>query len=244
MNTGIQNDSSGERPDTFVFFHVGDDITIPSMLAKSIRWSNPDSVIVFCTDKKTPNIAGVSRRVEIDGDRSKLMTYRLEAFAKCGVAGAAIYLDTDMLVLRQIHPRAILGNQKIAMCQRNFSRDAGFNGNFRNLDFREYHGRPLGEVYPYVACCTITKTPAIWADLEAILRTLNPKFHLWYGDQEALRIYAERQPQSIVPLPERIYGCLPEANEHVSTAAILHFKGPARKPFMKAYHERMAAANL
>jgi len=226
---------------TFVFFHVGHDTTLPSMLVDSIRWTNRSATILFCTDAATPDIEGVDRRIEVPGDRKTLMTYRLDAFSRCGLEYPAIYLDTDMLVTREIRPIELLGTAKIAMCQRFFSRDAAFNGNFRGLDFREYDQQPLGKVYPYVACCTVTENAKVWSSLLAILVNLHPKFHLWYGDQEAMRHFAQQHSDWVLGLPEHTYGCLPEANEYVQRAAIIHFKGPARKPLMQTVHEQLRA---
>jgi hypothetical protein len=209
------------------------------MLVDSIKWSNPDSTIVLCTDEYTPEIKGVSRRVEITGDRDRLMTYRLAAFARSGVEQPAVYLDTDMLVLKKLNPAELLGGFNIAMCKRFFSLDAAFNGNFGGLDFREYDRMPLGQVYPYVACCTITRNASVWHSLHQILLDLNPKFHIWYGDQEALREYAHLKPESTRPLPEEIFGCLPEAVEQLPTAIIVHFKGVARKSAMTLFHKRL-----
>lgn len=122
---------------TFVFFHVGEDISTPKMLVDSIRWTNPDARIIFCTNAATPDIPQVNERLEVPGDPALLMTYRLKAFAHCGVTDPAIYLDTDMLVLRALAPSQLLGERTIAMCRRSFNTTELFNSNFRNLDFRE-----------------------------------------------------------------------------------------------------------
>jgi len=225
---------------SFVFFHVGDDASTPTMLVDSIRWSNPDAEIIFCTDEGTPDISGVDKRVKVNGDRSLLMTYRLKAFANCEAEGPAVYLDTDMLVIRAIDPVRMLGAGELALCHRSFNNNSAFNGNFRGLDFREYDQMPLGVVYPYVACCTVTREPRLWQTLLDLLLQLNPKFHHWYGDQEAMKRYAADHGDRITALPESVYGCLPEARDHLASASILHFKGP-RKPAMAQAHAQIRA---
>ena len=223
----------------FVFFHVGDDVTLPSMLVDSIRWTQPNAQIVFCTDHLTPHIPLVDMRIEIAGDRNLLMTYRLRAFASARLSQPAMYLDTDMLVVRPLDPANLLNSGSIAMCRRTFNCDSPFNGNFKGLDFKEYDRRPLGYVYPYVACCTITPTSDTWSDLHDLLQTLHPKFHDWYGDQEALKRFAENRSKGIVELPETLYGCLPEQRDHLNDASIIHFKGPSRKARMRAFHTQL-----
>lgn len=226
---------------TFVFFHVGNDVSTPTMLVESIRWTNPNARIIFCTDVYTPDIEQVDERIEVEGNRSQLMTYRLKAFADCGADEPAIYLDTDMLVIRAIDPATLLDGREIAMCRRSFNVADPFNGNFRNLDFREYDQKPIGEVYPYVACCTVTDNSAIWKTLLDLLLTLNPKFHLWYGDQEALKRFAATRLDRVKDLPESIFGCLPEERKHLPGAAIVHFKGASRKSIMSSFHSQMRA---
>ena len=51
----------------FIFFHVGD-ITLPSLLVKTIRKFNPDSKIHFLTDKITNDINGVDETFRLDLD--------------------------------------------------------------------------------------------------------------------------------------------------------------------------------
>ncbi len=228
----------------FVFFHVGDDVVLPKMLVDSIRWSNPDAKIIFCTDVNTPEISHVDERIEVLGDRGHLMTYRLEAFSKCGIDGPAIYLDTDMLVIKPIEPATLLAGAQIAMCRRSFNLEMPFNGSFRNLDFREYDKKPLGFVYPIVACCTVTSSSGVWGGvLERLLR-LSPKFHSWYGDQEALKRLSEDDSNGrrggVAYLPESIYGCLPEALSFLPNAAIVHFKGARKVGMGSAYAEMRA----
>jgi len=45
----------------FVFFHVGDDIAMPTAMVFSIRRHNPDATIIQVTDGYTPIVPGVSR---------------------------------------------------------------------------------------------------------------------------------------------------------------------------------------
>jgi hypothetical protein len=225
----------------FVFFHVGDDVAIPTMLVDSIRWSNPDAGIIFCTDLETPEIRGVDQRVEVVGDRSRLMTYRLKAFASCGLDEPAMYLDTDMLMVKPVNPATLLGTSRIAMCRRSFNIQTPFNGRFRNLDFLEYDRQPMGDVYPFLACCTVTRDAKIWGELLEILSGLDEKFHLWYGDQEALKIFARDvaydRRSELSFLPESVFGCLPEEGDFVPNAAIIHFKGARKSALAPAYKQ-------
>jgi hypothetical protein len=196
----------------FVFFHVGEDLSLPRMLVKSIHTSNPGAEVIQCTDLITPKVDGVYRCHRIDGNRDNLMTFRLAAFSALQLDQTAIYLDTDML--------------------REFDRESPHGGSLRGVHFPEHQNRPLGEVYPYLACATIARNSNIWGDLLEILHTLDDRFQRWYGDQEAMKIWADRQDKDIAGLPESRFACLPEQYEHIKQALILHFKGTSRKEAM------------
>jgi hypothetical protein len=75
----------------------------------------------------------------------------------------------------------------------------------------------------------VAKSNQVWKDLLAIYEGLDEKFKRWYGDQEALRIYAEKYPERVSEIDECRYGCLPEYSRKTDDAVILHFKGEARK---------------
>jgi hypothetical protein len=224
----------------FVFFHVGDDISQPAMLVESIVRTNGDCKVIQCTDNKSPVVPGVSEIKRFSGDISKLMVFRLQAFAELALSEPAIYLDTDMLVLRKVEIDTLIRDKNALMCERFFHRSAMFNVDFRGLSFHEYQGKTIGDVYPVIACTTITRSYVYWSDLKAILDGLDEKFHLWYGDQEAMRRWTEREHRSSFEfLSEAIYACLPEERNFVNSAKVLHFKGPARKPFMRSLYERI-----
>lgn len=205
----------------FVFFHVGDDLTQPTRLVRSLNKSNPDAEIIMATDPDTPKLEGVTHRIEIIGDRSKIMLMRLAGFAAVQAQKPALYLDTDMEVLEKIDVEELLGNKEAMLCRRSFQRDALFNVNLRGMDFTEYKGMILDQVYPYLACATITRTWEPWGVMVKMMDFINPKFHLWYGDQEALRLYAKTE--EVGELKEQEYACLPEYISH--DVKIVHYKG-------------------
>lgn len=212
----------------FVFFHVGDDIAMPTAMVYSIRRHNPDATIIQISDDRTPAVPGVSRVFVSQGNRQFLMQWRTNAFAELGLTEPAMYMDTDMIVRHPINPAAVLEGV-VAMTRRDFNRDAVFNPRQRGQDYSEYTGKTLDEVYPYVGCCTITADWGVWADLAEMYNVLPDKFRVWYGDQEVLREYAKRV--KVQDLPESYYACLPEFLGEHPDPAIVHYKG-ARKALM------------
>ena len=223
-----------------MFFYVGEDITQPAMLTKSILKADPAAHIIHCGDPQTPLIDGVSVRTNCDGDRRSLMSFRLRAFAELGLAEPAMYVDTDMLCMLPINSAALTEEYPVRFCARQFNLNWNFNGNFGGLDFSEFDQRPMGEVFPYVACATAATNSTVWIDLYAILGTLHPKFSLWYGDQEAMKRYCIAEGLTPdIGLPEYEYGCLPEYTDLAKTAALMHFKGAKRKDLMSAAFANM-----
>jgi hypothetical protein len=217
----------------FAFFHVGDNISQPQKMVKSLLRHNPDAYITMYTDKDTPDVMGITRRVESEVDKENLMYLRVKAYAESYASSIhpVMYLDTDMLVQDKIVVKDLLEPYKdAAFCRREFQRDAGFNTEQRGIKFPEYEGKMIDEVYPYVGCAVVAKNPQVWKDLLAIYEGLDEKFKRWYGDQEALRIYAEKYPERVSEMHESVYGCLPEfKSDGAVPPVILHFKGEKRK---------------
>jgi hypothetical protein len=216
----------------FVFLHVGPAAELPTLLVRSIRLFHENPEIVQCSDQTTLPVPGVTELRRFQGDTSNLMTFRLEAFAGLEWHGPALYLDTDMLCVAPIDPVGELLACDVAVCRRDFDRDAPFNARFGGLDLSEYEGRTLAQVYPYIACATATRDGRFWTECLTNLRGLDPKFHKWYGDQEAIRNVVESGRYSVGFLPESVYGFLPDAPRPTTPPRLLHFKGRQRKPFM------------
>jgi hypothetical protein len=199
---------------------------------KSLLRHNPDAFITMYSDYDTPDVMGITRRVESEVDRDNLMYSRVKAYAEtyATVIVPVMYLDTDMLVQGEIVVKDLLQGKDAAFCRRSFDRDAVFNTEQRGIKFPEYEGKTLDQLYPYVGCAVVAKSNQVWKDLLAIYEGLDEKFKRWYGDQEALRIYAEKYPERVSEMHESVYGCLPEFKSDGATPpVILHFKGEARK---------------
>ena len=213
----------------FVFLHVGED-TRPNLLVKSIRYFFEKSYIYQCTDLASKEVDGVDKVFRYDGDVKNIMRFRLEAFSSLNLEEKAIYLDTDMLVIKKFdidisHCDAIL-------CKRSFDLDKLFHTSFRGMDLSEYQNMTLGDVYPFLGCFTVTKSPALWKEAFNIQKSLDKKFHYWYGDQEALKIIKAKNMFNIDTVDESIFACLPEQVDEFNLPNIIHFKGAARKNFM------------
>lgn len=219
----------------FVFFHVGDDVTMPQEMVNSIRKHMPDAYIVMCTDHHTPRVDGVSETVMGTYDRTKLMEARLRAFADAKIEVPAMYIDTDMVFLSEVNPTELLGKKDVMVCRRSFHRDSLFNVHMTGFDMSEYEGDTMDEVYPYLACATITRDYKPWEGMHSLLVQVIPdKYQKWYGDQEAIKIMAQGMDKNKVGyLNEWEYACLPEFEDEIIRVGVvpkvIHYKGDRKK---------------
>lgn len=219
----------GEQP-TFVFFRTGNESQIgyTRKFVQSLKKTNLNARIIMCTDAFTPIIEG-TERFEMTLDCEDFMEYRLRIYAALGLKHPAMYLDDDMIVRSQIDPEKLLGDNRAVFCERSFDRDLQFNPSIKGLDFSEHNGRTMFQVFPFLACSTVTEDYTVWEELLAILDHIDPKYRKWYGDQEAMKIWTKMNAYGV--LGEDEYACLPE---HLSgrNPKIVHYKG-ARKGQMK-----------
>jgi hypothetical protein len=211
---------------TFVFFHVGSDLAMPTAMVASVKKHNPGAEIIQVTDRETPTVEGVTWAHPTTGDPAHLMLWRTQAFAALQLSQPALYMDTDMLVRKPIHPELLLGEAIIAVCRRSFMRDAIFNVHQRGQDYSEYAGKTLDQIYPYLGCATITPDAGVWVKLAERYAALPDKFKAWYGDQEVLRDYVHSlSPLFVRKLDEYRYACLPEHFAEFPSPVIAHYKG-------------------
>ena len=214
----------------FVFFHVGADITFPTKMVRSLKAVMPDAEVIMCTDEATPEVEGVDTYKRSQGNYEQLMYWRMRAFAEARIMRPAMYIDTDMLFVLPVNPAAILGEREVIFCRRSFDREAGFNGQQRGGMFKQYDKIPLGTLYPYLGCATVTKNYHAWKAMAILMGFMDQNLRSWYGDQEALKIYSLMlYPELVGEMDESDYACLPDRVVDGQVPHILHYKGAARK---------------
>ena len=162
------------------------------------------------------------------------MIERIEAFKSLGLSTPAVYIDTDIIWLRPLDIPNLLSYYCAVVCERSFYGETFFKSTqSHGVCFPEHNGKTLGEVFPILACFTISASYHFWEELAEVLYSLPDRYKTWYGDQEALKILLSNHRDVIGSLPERDVACLPEffrPNQRVPYA--VHFKGPSRKSQM------------
>ncbi len=212
---------------TFAFFQIGDSPSVQLMI-NSILAFMPSATIIQCSDHDTHKFHGVTDLVQRDiQDKKKIMLERVKAFSELDSNNNIVYIDTDLLFTRAIDQNLTYSSE-ISLCRRVFYKNNLFNTNLNGINFEEHSGKTMDETYPYLACFTISNSN-FWKKIYQIMHTIDTKYHFWYGDQEAIRIFAEHSKVRLNHLLESDYACLPEFVVLNHKPKAIHFKGPARK---------------
>lgn len=215
---------------SFHVFHVGTQDPVVREHVNSIRRQYPASRIVYITDSTSvpPETTAIDSVSRYEFKSSSIMHSRLFAYAAEPIIGPTFFLDTDILVNKPLPIKlfsALSGST--AVCRREYNNDAPFNSRFRGIDFSRFEGMSVGNVFPYLACCTYSESSDIWHRCLQTMENLDECFYQWYGDQEALKLVQEelaRASQPFKELPESLFAALP-TDPNSPQAYFIHYKG-------------------
>jgi len=171
----------------FAFFWVGDDITIPSYLTKSINLAYKNDVNIYMlTDKKTPYIEGVTKTIRTMLPKT-IMLARLKAYSELKIDEQVLFLDADSLVLNKFSK--ILSNESLILFRRK-KEGIIINSNYPEY-YPEFVNQTFDDMMPFLFGAILTTTKKSYKNFLTILeyaRKLPSRFHRWYGDQYALKL--------------------------------------------------------
>lgn len=179
----------------FAFFWVGDSIRVPDLLVKSIRKVYKDDAnIYFLTNIETPNIEGVDKTIRLRLPK-EMMTARLKAYQSIKVVNKHVaFLDADSICLGRMY--IDLSSKDISVILRK-KENKLINHNFRGIFYPEFIQKKFDDVMPYLFGLIIKKNQhSFFNDLYIKLRTLEKRFHLWYGDQYVLKDFVEQDKKN------------------------------------------------
>jgi hypothetical protein len=166
-----------------VFFWVGQNTLVPTLLVRSIRSSlGPEMEITQLSDRETPEVPGVSTYKSMKLS-SRLMVARLEAYASLAIKGPTLFLDADMLVIRDFDLPA-LGVNEVGVTRRYDRSEINWHA---PVDFPEFEGKYFIDEMPYVYSFVYTSSEILFVRQLNRLRKLPKRFHEWYGDQVTLK---------------------------------------------------------
>jgi hypothetical protein len=222
-----------------VFFWVGGDISIPSLLVSSIRALLPAELeVVQLSDKNTPTVPGTSQHKAMSLSPS-IMVARLQAYASLPVSEPTLYLDADMLVLRNFDLPE-LGVNEIGVTRRKEMDDVLVHEKTTIWkQYPEFRGKTLSQVMPYIYSFVYAKSEILFVRQLVTLRKAPKRLHEWYGDQVTLKkeldgnrftvryFDADRYNRTVATLAE-----FDELRSSAEPPCIVHFKGPYAKQTM------------
>jgi hypothetical protein len=227
-----------------VLFWVGEDIEIPQMLVRSIRYSFGDDIkVVQLSDKATPEVSGVSeyKRLKLS---PRIMVARLEAYASVVVKEPTLYLDADMLILKRFELPS-LADGEIGLTRRIESDGGLINWRFP-VEFPEFQGKQFGDEMPFIYSFVYASSELLFVRQLNALRKLPKRYQQWYGDQVTLKREMEGDRFAIRELDVSVYNRtvrsaieFRELKASAPEVCIAHFKGQRSKAEMRAALEHL-----
>ena|SRR5258706_13016231 len=223
---------------TIVFFWVGPDIAIPTLLVRSVRAAfGPQFNIVQLSDRSTPKVEGVTSHKKLKLS-PHIMVARLEAYAALSITAPTLFLDADMLVLRPFDLPPLAENEV----------GVTIRGDRDTVRFSEeecviepgFIGKTTAQVMPYLYSFVYVRSSILFVRQLNALRKLPKRYHLWYGDQVTLKSELEPSGRFVIrPFDIDIYNRTVGSRREFEairgapeSVCVTHFKGKESKRAM------------
>lgn len=193
------------------------------LMVQSVRTKMPSVRIVQFTDMGSHTVSGVDvQRLPA----VPLALHRAQHFA--AVDGDWLFLDTDVIVQQNVAD-VFRERFDIAVTDRNWSLTP--TGQYRAGGQPEYIQK-TGMLYN--AGVIFSRCQAFWVEIVNALWASPSLQKSWVGDQYLLSVYAQSPDYRVKVLPGQIYNFPPEGAYDPGTAdaAIVHYKGRQRKPYL------------
>ncbi len=185
------------------------------MIASSRRHM-PDLPIVMVTDMKTPAIHGAEPFRIDTGGFSEFIPWLTNACSL--IDGEVIYLDSDVVVMRDLRPILNVTGDLIVP-----------NRGPKIVD---------GHMQPFIFGCVAYRNRKIWEEIRDRVLQMPEKERCWYGSQIAVfEMWMEekngRGKWKIVSIPRDVYNYTPKDEDEIPADKwVLHYKGKKRKHWM------------
>lgn len=200
------------------FFHVGEDLKTPQMAVDSVLRLGMKCTVL--TDEDTPAIKGADC-VRFKKKGNGITHFRAHCYAEYNEPG--IYLDTDMLVMRDLSPLMKL-DFDVALTKRS---GAIFDPS----------GFDVTQRMPYNAGFMAVKSKHFFDRLIKEIDQMSLEDQSWYCDQ--VGIPDAMRGLNCVELPINLFNrTIKQPDLDVSSAWVLHFKGRG-KQFMESYSKEL-----
>jgi len=164
------------------FFWVGDDISTPEYLVKSIRLTSGEEIeVIQLTDPITPEVPGVSSVIRSPLS-AHIMVARLQAYSQLRLTDDfTFFCDADSIFINALR---IESSHDVLLSPRVETHK--INSHYPE-HYPEFEGKTTMEVMPFLfGAIAVRGENNIFNGLLRKCLKLPPRFHRWYGDQVAL----------------------------------------------------------
>ena len=169
-----------------VFFWIGQNLTIPEYLVKSIKKiAFAKFKIIQVSNLKTKKIIGVDDIIKVDLPQD-IMTARLKAYSLVDTKDTnTIFCDADSLMVCDFNLSAFEKGYYLMRRKSN-----PLINHFFPEYYPEFKNKYFMDVMPFLfGAIIIIKKENFFNHLLNICLKLPPRFHRWYGDQISLHVY-------------------------------------------------------
>jgi hypothetical protein len=223
--------------DQIAFFWVGSDIEIPTFLVNSINLVYKKKVKVFhLTNYTTRKINGTTKTIRLNLSEN-LMVARLQAYKNFPYNNKlTFFCDADSLFIQKLDLFELPENIYLIKRSENFL----MNHNWPEL-YPEFIDKHSIEIMPYLfGGMALRDGKKFFSEILKICFDLPPRFHRWYGDQYALKIFIEKIKPKFDLLPTSTHlkivrQIVTEKDFYVlfgDKVKMITFKGPHTKKFI------------
>lgn len=200
---------------TIGFYYAGgkaDQALYADLLVRSARRCMPVVPIVQFSDPRTAQVAGTDQIIRRPSQPLALAI--AEHYAGCH--GPWLFLDSDVVV--QTDVRAVFQQSFDVAVARRHPEETRWS---------------IHETMPHNTGVVFSRSPAFWHEVAAAVRAMSPRDQAWYGMQRATNDSIRAGGWSVRVLVGA-YNFTPRtADEDVSDQALVHYKGPTRKPWLR-----------
>ena len=230
--------------DQIAFFWVGNDISVPSFLVKSLKLVYNNKVKIFhLTNFTTKKIIGTTKTIRLNLPQD-IMLARLQAYRDFPYNNKlTFFCDADSLFIKKLDLFNL--KQDIYLIKR--SDNFIINHNWPEL-YPEFKDKYIMEVMPYLfGGMAFTNGKAFLTNLLNTCLDLPERFHRWYGDQYSLKINVEKNKYMISFLPIELYLNIVRQtitnsdfkNLVDNNVKLITFKGPDSKKYIEQSYNNL-----
>jgi len=223
--------------DQIAFFWVGSDNEIPTFLVNSINLIYKKKVKIFhLTNHTTRKINGTTKTIRLSLS-DNLMVARLQAYKNFPYNNKlTFFCDADSLFVQKLNLFELSEDIYLIKRSENFL----MNHNWPEL-YPEFKNKYSIEIMPYLfGGMALKDGKKFFSEILKICFDLPQRFHRWYGDQYALRIFIEKNKPKFNLLPANTHlkivrQILTEKDFHIifnNRVKMITFKGLQAKKFI------------